>query len=386
MKRKTGKYVSITVSEEKVNAFVPHPLPPKPALILSEKLTEKLNTAEQKLAELRVAAELVPNVDLFAYSFVRKESIFSSQIEGIQATLSDLLEFEASPEMSAENQDIVEVCNYLDALLYAKGQIADPKGLPISLRLIRETHKRLMKKGRGSVKAPGEFRRTQNWIGGERPGKAHFVPPPPDMVEECLGNLERFIHDERSNVDPLIKIGLLHVQFETIHPFLDGNGRLGRLLITLLLESWKGLDARLLYLSLYFKKHQQEYYQRLDSVRSEGDWEGWTAFFLQGIAETSEEAKATAQQMFRLFEKDRQRIISHAKVVIPAIRLFELLPSHPVVTIPMIVKQLKTTKPTAGKAVDFLVKLGVLQETSHTKRNRIFGYEGYLKILKGIEN
>ena len=379
MKRITGQFVDCTTAGETVRAFVPISLPPRPELVLTPEINARLQQAVARLSELRVASYLVPSPDLFNYAFVRKEAVLSSQIEGIQATLTDLLNYEADPEQKSD--DLQEVCNYLDALHFARKQLSDPKGLPLSLRLIKEMHKRLMRGVRGASKRPGEFRNSQNWIGGTRPGNAHFVPPPPMEMRECLQALETFLNqDDKENA--LIKIALVHVQFETIHPFLDGNGRLGRLLIALLLEAWGLLDARLLYLSLHFKRNQQEYYRRLDGVRKDGDWESWIAFFLDGICTSSEEAIQASQSLFRLFDRDRRRLLSSPNVVIPAVRLFEELPNHPVLTINQIVKLLKTTKPTAAKAVDVLIKLDILEETTGAKRNRMFGYKKYLAILK----
>ena len=385
MRRETGLYVTSTIAGEAVQAFIPNPLPPHPPFELGKELQKLLSEADKAIAELRVAAQLVPNVSLFAYAFVRKEAVYSSQIEGIQATLSDLLNFEAAPEEFHANADVLEVCNYLEALEYGKKQQTDPKGLPLSLRLIRELHKRLMRGVRGATKAPGEFRKTQNWIGGTRPGKAHFVPPPPKEMRECLEQLEKFIHAVDGGTPELIRIAWLHVQFETIHPFLDGNGRVGRLLIALLLDDWCKLDARLLYLSLYFRQHRQEYYRQLDSVRQDGKWEAWTEYFLEGVCETATEAVAAAQTIFRLFDEDRKRLLNHGTTMVAAVRLFEELPNHPVLTIATITKLLKTTKPTAGKAVDLLCNLGILSERTGSKRNRVFGYKRYLEALRADE-
>ncbi|MBI4403295.1 MAG: Fic family protein [Deltaproteobacteria bacterium] len=385
MGKETGVYIRSTVAGEEVQAFVPQPLPPRAKMLLSEGVKKLLVEAERNLAQLRIAFELVPNISLFAYAFVRKEAVYSSQIEGIQATLSDLLNFEAAPEEFQANRDVIEVCNYLDALEYGKKQLLDPKGLPFSLRLIRELHKRLMRGVQGSMKAPGEFRTTQNWIGGIRPGKAHFVPPPPNEMMSCLVELEKFLHQPKTNIPDLVRTACIHVQFETIHPFLDGNGRVGRLLIALLLEAWCQLDARLLYLSLFFKQHRQEYYRQLDAVRQNGDWEGWTEFFLEGVCQTAREAVLAAQNIFRLFETDRKRLLRHGSTVIVALRLLEELPNHPVLTISSVTKLLKTTKPTAGKAVDILCELKILEERTGGKRNRVFGYRGYLDALRADE-
>jgi Fic family protein len=380
--RETGKYVKSAVAGEEVKAFVPLELPPRdPPFKESESLRQQQNKAETAVAELRIASHLVPNVDLFAYAFVRQEAVSSSQIEGVQATLSDLLNFEAVPEEFG-TQDVVEVCNYLDALIYGKKQLENTEGLPLSLRLIREIHRRLMKKGRGATKNPGEFRTTQNWIGGSRPGTAHFVPPPPKEMLSSLEDFEKFLHTDSTLVHPLTRISWIHVQFETIHPFLDGNGRVGRLLIALLLEVWCDLDARLLYLSLFFKKNRGEYYRRLDAVRTDGDWEGWTEFFLQGVTDTAKLGVETARVLFKIFDSDRKRLMKHGDTVMAAIRLLEELPSHPILTIQMVTQILKMTKPTAGKAVDILCDLGILEERTGGKRNRVFGYRAYINALK----
>ncbi len=372
-----------SVAGEEVKAFVPYPLPPKnPQFELSATVERLQISANEKLAALRVASTLLPNVNMFAYAFVRNEAVYSSQIEGVQATLDDLLNFEAAPEEFKGNEDVVEVCNYLDALSYGNSQLRNLKGLPLSLRLLRETHRRLMKGVRGASKNPGEFRATQNWIGGSRPGTAHFVPPPPKEMKACLENLEGFLHIRESTLAPLIRIGLAHVQFETIHPFLDGNGRVGRLLIALLLQAWLELDSRLLYLSLYFKQNQQEYYKRLDSVRSHGDWEGWVEFFLKGVCHTAQLGIEIAQGLYKQFEGDRKKLLASSTASIPAIRLFEELPSHPIVAVSAATELLKVTKPTAGSAIDLLCQLGILEERTGAKRNRLFGYRKYLQLLR----
>ena len=379
MQRITGKYSKTTTAGETVQAFVPNPLPPVPALRENSKISTKLYECVARLSELKVASHLVPSPDFFNYAFVRQEAILSSQIEGIQATLTDLLSYEIDPER--ETPDLLEVCNYLDALQYGRSQLFGKKGLPLSLRLIREMHKRLMRGVRGSSKQPGEFRSSQNWIGGSRPSNAHFVPPPPAEMLQCLASLEDYLH-KNSLEHPLIRIGYIHVQFETIHPFLDGNGRLGRLLIALLLEAWGFLDARLLYLSLHFKRNQHEYYKRLDAVRQSGDWESWLEFFLDGISTIAQETIQTSQKLFRQFEEDRRNLLASKDVVISAVRLFELLPNHPVITVNKAVELLQTTKPTASKAIEVLRSNGILNQVCNVKRNRSFGYQKYLDLLK----
>lgn len=380
--RSTGKYIESSVSGETVRAFVPSTLPPNPPIDLTRSpLVELLPKAEKALSELKVASRLVPNQDWFAYSFLRMEAVLSSQIEGTQSTLTDLLEFEASGEKYPDDPDLQEVCNYLAALEYAKKELRSPKGLPLSLRLIREMHKKLMKGVRGQNKMPGEFRSSQNWIGGPRPGLARFVPPPPEQMKSTLSDFEKFLHAD-SKIHPLIKIGLIHVQFETIHPFLDGNGRVGRLIISVLMEEYGFLDARLLYLSLYFKRHQSDYYDRLDTVRTKGDWESWLAFFLDGVESICREAVQTAAQLSDVFQSDRKRLLDNEGTSISAMKLFELLPERPIVNSNQITKLLKTTTPTATKAISTLEKIGILKQIGEGKRNRMLAYVGYLNILK----
>src|SRR5690606_3886049 len=280
-----------------------------------------------------------------------------------------------------KSADVEEVCNYLDALHFAQAQLADVSGLPLSMRLLNETHARLMQGVRGADKQPGEVRRTQNWIGGSRPGNAAFVPPPPHALGELLSAFEKYIH-AGDDLPPLVRAGLLHVQFETIHPYLDGNGRIGRLLVTLLLEHWKLLTKPLLYLSLFFKRHRSDYYGRLGAVRTSGDWEGWTDFFLDGVATIADEAVTSARELFTLVTDDRARALDHAGTSVAAVRLFELLPRHPVVSVALAIKQLGVSKPTAGRAVEALEKAGVLVETTGKKRDRSWVYQRYLDKLR----
>jgi Fic family protein len=296
----------------------------------------------------------------------------------------DLLTFEAQEGAdpgTAPDADVEEVCNYLDALAYARAQLSDPKGLPLSMRLLGESHRRLMRGVRGADKVPGEVRRSQNWIGGSRPGNAAYVPPPPHALAEVLGDLERYLHADDS-LPPLVRVGLLHAQFETIHPYLDGNGRIGRLLVTLLLEHWKLLSKPLLYLSIFFKRHREDYYRRLNAVRSDGDWEGWLDFFLDGVAMIADEAVASARALFALVEQDRARVLAFEGMSLVALRLFELLPRHPIVTVASVVRLVESTKPTAGRAIGLLVAAGVLAETTGKRRDRSFVYRGYLDGLR----
>lgn len=381
-RRTTGRYERTTVAGEDVAAFVPLPLPPtNPALLRTPQLADRLRAAELALGRLELAGRMVPSLDWFVYAFVRKEAVLSSQIEGTQATLVDLLAFES--DTSAEpNADVEEVCNYLEALSFARDQLHDPKGLPLSLRLLNETHRLLMQGVRGADQRPGEIRRSQNWIGGSRPGNAAFVPPPPHLLAELLADFEKYLHAREDTLPPLIRAGLLHVQFETIHPYLDGNGRIGRLLIALLLEHWNLLASPLLYLSLFFMRHREEYYRRLGAVRIEGDWEGWTDFFLDGVATVADEAVATAQALFALISEDRTGLLQGENGSIGAVRLFELLPRHPLVTVASAMHLLGTSKPTAMRAIDALVQAGVLLETTGKKRDRRYSYHRYLERLR----
>lgn len=383
--RITGRYERTSVGGEQVAAFVPFALPPAaPPVDIDAGRAARLRAAEQSLVRLELAGEMVPSLDWFIYAFVRKEAVLSSQIEGTQATLVDLLNFEsqegtASP--AAPSADVEEVCNYLDALAYARAQLADPHGLPLSMRLLSGTHERLMRGIRGADKLPGEVRRSQNWIGGSRPGNATFVPPPPHLLGDVLTDFERYLHDDEV-LPPLVRAGLLHVQFETIHPYLDGNGRIGRLLVTLLLEHWQLLTKPLLYLSLFFKRHREEYYRRLNAVRVEGDWEGWLDFFLDGVATIADEAVASARELFALVAADRARLLSQESTSVAGLRLFELLPRHPVVTVATVMRLVGTTRPTAGRAIESLAEAGILVETTGKRRDRSFVYRAYLDRLR----
>jgi Fic family protein len=388
-KRVTGRYELTVVGGEDIAAFIPLGLPPAdPPLAIASTLSERLQEAEQALARLELAGEMVPSLDWFIYAFVRKEAVISSQIEGTEATLVDLLSFEAEEQAADDAEtperptaDVEEICNYLDALTYAREELSRSGGLPLSMRLLNETHRRLMRGVRGAEKQPGEVRRTQNWIGGSRPGNAMYVPPPPRALGEALGAFEKYLHADDA-LHPLVRAGLLHVEFETIHPYLDGNGRIGRLLVTLLLEHWKLLTKPLLYLSLFFKRHREDYYRRLTAVRVDGDWEGWLDFFLGGVTTIANEAVASARELFALVAEDRARVLQGEGTSIAAVRLFELLPRHPIVSVASAVKLLQTTKPTAGKAVDRLVLAGVLVESTGKKRDRSFVYRGYLDRLR----
>lgn len=380
MTRSTGRYRDTGTLDEPVRCFIPNPLPPHdPPLCLSSPQEGLLRRAEAALGRLGVAASMVPSAQWFLYGFVRKEALISSQIEGTQATFQDVAAYEATRQADRP-ADVEEVCNYIAALDYARAQLRDPKGLPISRRLLCETHARLLAGVRGADRMPGRLRTSQNWIGGSRPGNARFVPPPPNDLDALLAALEQWIHHD-DPLPPLVRAGLAHVQFETIHPFLDGNGRLGRMLITLLVEHWGVADGALLYPSLSFKRRQQEYYQRLDAVRSQGDWEGWVTFYLTCLAEAAEDGVVTATTLFRMLEKDRAVVLAHAQASVTAIRLFELLPEHPMVTVGVVVELLAISKPTAQKAVAALESAGVLVETTGKRRDRLYAYRQYVDEL-----
>ncbi len=386
--RTTGRYERTAAGGEQVAAFIPYALPPTdPPICLEGTLLAALHTAEHALARLQLAGEMVPSVDGFIHAFVRKEAVLSSQIEGTRATLVDLLNFEAQ-NAEAEvlaTPDIEEVRNCLDAIVYARHQVADQDGLPLSMRLLNEAHGQLMRGVRGTNKQPGSVRRSQNWIGGRRPGNATFVPPPPLALPELLSALERYVHAE-DTLPKLVRVGLLHVQFETIHPYLDGNGRIGRLLMTLLLQHWQLLDWPLLYLSLYLKRHRAEYYRRLGAVRLQGDWEGWLEFFLEGVAVTADDAVDAVRKLAALMAADRERVLADAGSSIFSLRLFERLQRQPIVTVAAVMKLLDTTKPTAGRAVDALVDAGVLIETTGRRRDRAWAYRRYLdQLCEGTE-
>ena len=377
----TGRYVTASVAGESFEAFVPEPLPPRLAAKELATLDEPLRKAEAALARLDLAGEMIPSLDWFIYAFVRKEALLSSEIEGTRATLVDVLAWEQTDQGGDSRiEDIEEVTNYVAAINHTFEQIHSPKGAPISVRLFNDCHRILMQGVRGGNKQPGEPRRSQNWVGGSRPGNAVFVPPPPERVADLLGGLERYIHAE-DELAPLLRVGLVHVQFETIHPYLDGNGRLGRMLIALLLDHWGLLRSPLLYLSLYLKQNQSAYYRSLSAIRTEGAWTGWLQFFLDGVAEIAEDATQTARSLYARVGEDRQNLLATPGATVTAIQLFEQLPEHPVITMPLVTRLLSTTKPTAGKAIDVLIKAGILAEVGQRKRDRLYRYDGYLKIL-----
>ena len=375
----TGRYEVATAGGESVRAFLPAPLPPAPPLALEGGLERSLEAAVLAVGRLDGVSTLLPDKALFLYAYVRKEAVLSSQIEGTQSSLSDLLLFELDEAPGVPLDDVVEVSNYVAALDHGLARLRE--GFPLSNRLIREIHGVLLAHGRGSSKDPGQFRRSQNWIGGSRPGNAVFVPPPHTAVPDCMAALERFLHAEDDGLPVLVRAGLAHVQFETIHPFLDGNGRVGRLLITFLLWHAGLLRDPLLYLSLYLKQNRATYYELLDRVRREGDWEAWLAFFLDGVRETAEGAVSTAQRLAAMFEDDRRQIEPAGRRVGSALRVHEALKARPILSLPAICDATGLSFPAASSGMDLLAGLGIARELTGKRRNRLFVYDRYLAIL-----
>ena len=376
----TGSYEIATVAGEEVRAFVPAPLPPEPAREFSRARQLLLEKATLALGRLDSITLLLPDPDIFLYAYIRREAVLSSQIEGTQSSISELLLFELEDAPGVPFDDVVEVSNYVAALNHGIARLAG--GFPLSNRLLREMHEILLSRGRGSNKSPGQFRRSQNWIGGTRPGNALFVPPPPQRVEECMGDLERFLHDETQPYSTLIKAALAHVQFETIHPFLDGNGRLGRLLISFILHQEGVLSKPLLYLSLYFKQHRQYYYELLDGVRREGEWERWLDFFLEGVEQTAVDAVGAARKLVRLFREDEVRIQEEGgRRANTIVRCFQALCHRPIQAIKDIQQATGLSYPTASQGIEELRRLDIVNELTGKRRNRIYAYGRYLEIL-----
>jgi Fic family protein len=381
--RSTGDYITSTTLGEPVRAFVPHALPPANPPLAVESFAGLNHNAELALARLSGVSGLVPSVDWLLYSAIRKEALLTSQIEGTQATLTDLFDDEAGFAIS-NTDDVEEVTNYLRAFRLVQENLRAADGLPISVRLLCNAHQLLLDGARGMGKQPGELRRSQNWIGGTRPGNAAFVPPPAERVADLLADVERFIHATPSDgLPPLVKIALVHAQFETIHPFLDGNGRIGRLLIAALMEHWGLLPEPLLYLSGYLKQHQSEYYRRLSAIRGEGDWEGWVSFFLEAVAVAATDAERNIVAIASLVAADRRRLLGAAKVGPASYRLFELLPMMPRFSIEQVRQKLNTTFPTATAAVNVLEELGIVVEFTGLKKNRSYSYQSYIDLLAG---
>ena len=376
----TGDYVLIsTAGDERVHAFVPRSLPPQPPLVIDTRLRDLFDNALLALGRLDSVSILLPDTHLFLYMYVRKEAVLSSQIEGTQSSLSDLLLFELEEAPGVPVGEVIEVSNHVAAMDLGLKRLKE--GFPLSNRLIREIHGVLLARGRGKEKNPGEFRRSQNWIGGTRPGNAAFVPPPPNQVLDAMSGLERFIHDEPERSPVLVKAALAHAQFETIHPFLDGNGRVGRLLIPLIFHAEGVLRDPLLYLSLYFKKRRFEYYDMLNRIRTEGDWEKWLAFFAEGVLEMAENAVTTARRLAKVADEDAARIQQMGRIAGSCMQVHYALKHRPVGTIGRLSKETGLSLPTVTSALRKLEASGLVEETTGRRRNRVFSYSRYLGIL-----
>ena len=375
----SGRVQTIGTVGETVRAFVPDPLPPAPPLDLNGGRQQRLESALLACGRLDGIAAMLPDPDLFLYTYVRREAVLSSQIEGTQSSLSDLLLFELDDAPGAPLDDVVEVSNYVAALEHGLTRLRG--GFPLSNRLLREVHAKLLARGRGADKQPGEFRRSQNWIGGTRPGNALFVPPPPQAIETCMGQLEAFVHRSDDGLPTLVRAALAHVQFETVHPFLDGNGRVGRLLIALVLFDSNVLRQPLLYLSLYFKQHRDEYYRLLGLVRTTGDWEAWLDFFLDGVSQTAGQAVDTAHRLLALFRDDSLRVQDLGRAAANALRVFDALRARPLSSINSLVDRTGAAYPTVARAIESLERLGIVREVTGRKRERVFSYTRYLDIL-----
>jgi Fic family protein len=380
MKRKrTGTFETTTVAGERVRAFHPATLPPVPPIAIDGPLQRDLERATLAVGRLDGVSALLPDRTLFLYSYVRKEAVLSSQIEGTQSSLSDLLLFELDEAPGVPLDDVTEVSNYVSALEHGLARLRG--GFPLSNRLLRETHAVLLSRGRGSGKQPGEFRTSQNWIGGTRPGNAAFVPPPHTAIPEAMSDLERFLHADDDGLPLLVRAGIAHLQFETIHPFLDGNGRVGRLLITLLLCAAGMLSEPLLYLSLYLKKHRRMYYELLDGARRDGDWEKWLSFFLEGVEKTANGAVSSAHALAKLFRDDRARIEKQGRRSGSALRVHEALKARPISSLAAISRDSGLSFPTAASAIEMLVSMDIVRELTGKRRNRIFVYDRFLTLL-----
>lgn len=383
MKDRAGKYINQKVGGEAYKAYLPNKLISMPPIDLAE-LYSHLDKATRSLAELNGIAKLIPNISLFIYMYVRKEALLSSQIEGTPSSFSDLILFESDQDFDVSIEDVEEVFNYIKSTNYGLERLRS--GFPLSLRLLKEIHGILLKGSRGSQKMPGEFRKSQNWIGGSRPGNAQFVPPPVDYLMESLSDLEKFIHSEDVKLPILVQAALIHVQFETIHPFLDGNGRLGRLLITLFLCEKGMLDEPILYLSLYLKQNRKIYYDLLQEVRDYGRWEVWIEFFLEGIYLTSQQAINSVRIINNIFEEDTRKIESLGRARLICLKVLEYLKQLPQLSVNVLANALEITPPTARGALNNLVKLGIVKEISGKKRDRIYVYKRYLDVLEeGME-
>jgi len=375
----TGEFVVQKYGDEEVRSFVPFPLPPKPPLLIDPALREEIDQALISLGRLDSVTALLPDIDLFLYTYVRKEAVLSSQIEGTKSSLSDLLLFELEEMPGVPLDDVTEVSSYVAAINHGLKRLQED--FPLSSRLVREMHKILLSEGRGREKDPGEFRRSQNWIQGTRPGSALFVPPPPERVADTMGDLEKFLHDIPDKTPVLVKAALVHAQFETIHPFLDGNGRIGRLLITLLLCHDKILRYPLLYLSLYFKQHRDQYFNLLTRVRTEGDWEAWLRFFVVGVREMAEGAVATARRLNDIFHEDRQIIRELGRKAGSALRIHQVFQRRPIASAPFLVTVTKMSPPTVASVLKALQKEKIINEVTGRKRKRLYAYKKYLDLM-----
>ena len=377
-REQTGRYETLHGGDEPVRAFIPAPLPPVPPLRMDGPLQQALENAVLALGRLDGISALLPDKTLFLYSYVRKEAVLSSQIEGTQSSLSDLLLYELEEAPGVPLDDVVGISNHVAALEHGLSRL---KELPVCNRLLREMHGKLLSGGRGSDKMPGEFRASQNWIGGSRPGNALFVPPPHTAVPDCMAALERFLHADDDGLPALIRAGLAHAQFETIHPFLDGNGRVGRLLITLLLHHSDMLREPFLYLSLYFKQHRSDYYDLLNQARHTGDWEKWLAFFLEGVRSTATGAVETARRLSQLFASDRAALEQQGRRAGTLLRAHEALKEQPILSSPYICRRTNLSFPAVASAMEQFIKHGIAREITGKRRNRLFVYDKYLSIL-----
>ena len=378
----TGRYIVTVVGGEEVRAFVPAPLPPSTPLVMDGPLVMALDEASRSLGRFDGAVRHLPDATLLIYSYVRKEAVLSSQIEGTQSSLVDLMRHELGAAPGVPLDDVLEVSRYVAALDHALGRMADPAGLPLCNRLLREAHRILLTGARGADRRPGEFRTSQNWIGGRRPGTAVFVPPPAPEAHEAISELEKFLHADDDYLPPLVRAGLAHVQFETIHPFLDGNGRIGRMLITLMLISRGVLATPALYLSLYFKQHRSRYYELLGRVRTEGDWSAWLLFFLEGIRSTADAALSTTERLEALVERDRAAIRSRAgRAAGSALRVHAALARTPISNVRETMRRTELSKPAVQGALQRLSDYRITREVTGQRRNRIFAYTEYLDIL-----
>ncbi len=374
-----GQYINISTVGEKAQAFVPAPLPPAPPIEWSSELREKFDQALLALGRLDSVSVLLPDTSLFLYMYVRKEAVLSSMIEGTQSSLSDLLMFEFKHQPGVPLDDVQEVSNYVAALNHGLRRLGED--FPLSLRLLKEIHSVLLSKGRGKECDPGEFRRSQNWIGGSRPGNAAFVPPPPEYLQDCMVKLELFLHDQPEKTPALIKAALAHVQFETIHPFLDGNGRLGRLIITLLLCSEKVLKEPMLYLSLYFKTYRQRYYELLNEVRLTGDWEAWLDFFADAVIHTATKAVEAAQQLMKLSAEDGLRINGLKRISGSAHLVHKAMLERPMASPNWVQEMTQLSPATVNACLRELEQLGIVKEITGQKRNRLYSYTEYIRIM-----